>query len=117
MIKNEDAIDICLQLIEQKLNWGESSNWSSYDFGKLSDIIQDKTGVMLSVTTLKRLWGKLKYDNLPSITTLNTLARFLDFKDWREFGQRQTPASVDVDAANNSSNNSTGNSANGSANT
>lgn len=106
MSKNEDAIDNCLRLIEQKLNWGGSSNWSSYDFGKLSDIIQDKTGVMLSVTTLKRLWGKLKYDNLPSITTLNTLAQFLDFKDWREFGQRQTSASVDVDAANNSADNS-----------
>jgi len=115
MIKNEDSIDNCLQLIEQKLNWGGSSNWSSYDFGKLSDIIQDKTGVMLSVTTLKRLWGKLKYDNLPSITTLNTLARFLDFKDWREFGQRQTPASVDVDAANTSTNSSSNNSSNNSA--
>ncbi|HMF71593.1 MAG TPA: hypothetical protein VK616_08970 [Flavitalea sp.] len=117
MIKNEDAIDICLQLIEQKLNWGESRNWSSYDFGKLSDIIQDKTGVMLSVTTLKRLWGKLKYDNLPSITTLNTLARFLDFKDWREFSQRPTPASLDVDDANATTNTSINDSSNNSANT
>ena len=117
MIKNEDALENCLQLIEQKLNWGGSSNWSSYDFGKLSDIIQDKTGVMLSVTTLKRLWGKLKYDNLPSITTLNTLARFLDFKDWREFGQRQIAASADVDAANNSSSNSANTYAGSSSNT
>ncbi|WPQ63248.1 hypothetical protein SIO70_00025 [Chitinophaga sancti] len=50
-----------MSLIETRLNWGKSSEWTNYDFEKLSVAIQDKTGVTLSVTTLKRLWGKLKY--------------------------------------------------------
>lgn len=78
----------CLELIESKLNRGKSSEWTSYDFEKLSDDIQKDTGVILSVTTLKRLWGKLKYGNIPTTTTLNTLAKFAGYKDWREFIQR-----------------------------
>jgi hypothetical protein len=39
----------------------------------------------LSVTTLKRLWGKLKYTNVPTATTLNTLAKFAGYQDWRTF--------------------------------
>lgn len=75
----------CLDLIENKLNRGTSNDWTSYDFEKLSIDIQEVTGVVLSVTTLKRLWGKLKYNNIPTTTTLNTLAKFAGYNDWREF--------------------------------
>ncbi|OMP81048.1 hypothetical protein BW716_00215 [[Flexibacter] sp. ATCC 35208] len=83
MTKNIDInyINSCVSLIETRLNWGKSSEWTNYDFEKLSVAIQDKTGVTLSVTTLKRLWGKLKYENIPAVTTLNTLAKFAGFKD------------------------------------
>lgn len=79
----------CLALAEARLNWGDSRDWTSYDFEKLSDTIREATGVTLSVTTLKRLWGKLKYDNIPATTTLNTLAQFAGYKDWREFKQNE----------------------------
>jgi hypothetical protein len=103
MLRTNEPIDDCLRLIEKELGWGDSANWGNYDFSKLSDLIQSKTGVLLSVTTLKRLWGKLKYDNLPSTTTLNTLARFLDYPDWREFSQRDnSPVDKDSQSANNS---------------
>lgn len=78
----------CLALVEGRLNWGNSNDWTSYDFEKLSETIQQATGVTLSVTTLKRLWGKLKYDNIPATTTLNTLAQFAGYRDWREFKQQ-----------------------------
>lgn len=78
----------CLNDIEATLNWGSSLQWSNYDFEKLSGAIEEKTGVLLSVTTLKRIWGKIKYDHSPTITTLNTLAKFLGFEDWREYVHR-----------------------------
>lgn len=81
----------CLALIETRLNWGASDGWTSYDFEKLSEVIQEHTGVTLSITTLKRLWGKLKYDNIPATTTLNTLAKFAGYEDWREFKQQVQP--------------------------
>lgn len=85
----------CLELVETRLNWGESNDWTSYDFEKLSDTIRESTGITLSITTLKRLWGKLKYDNIPATTTLNTLAQFAGYEDWRAF-KREVAAPVPV---------------------
>ena len=40
---------------------------------------------MLSSTTLKRVWGKLKYESVPNTNTLNTLAAFIGYENWVEF--------------------------------
>lgn len=86
----------CLALAEARLGWGDSHDWTSYDFEKLSETIREATGVTLSVTTLKRLWGKLKYDNIPATTTLNTLAQFAGYEDWREFKRQEKAAAPEV---------------------
>ncbi|HEY2348718.1 MAG TPA: hypothetical protein VGH64_06865 [Puia sp.] len=80
----------CKQLIEEKLGWGGSELWTNHDFDQLSEKIYEVTGVALSQTTLKRIWGKVKYDSAPTITTLNTLASFTGFENWRDFRQKQT---------------------------
>jgi hypothetical protein len=74
-------------LAQQALAWGHSTEWSDLDFEKLSERIFEKTGTLLSITTLKRLWGRVKYDSSPNAATLNVLARFIDFADWRSFKQ------------------------------
>lgn len=84
-------IQKCLGLIELQFNRGKSADWTTYDFEKLSEAILEKTGVTLSVTTLKRIWGKLAYNNIPATTTLNTLAQFCGYKDWRDFKQVPVP--------------------------
>jgi hypothetical protein len=91
MNNNTDTIYIrqCTELIESRWQRGPSREWKSYDFEKLSDEILDATGISLSISTLKRLFGKVSYHNLPSIYTLNTLARFAGFEDWTAFKQRE----------------------------
>lgn len=91
-MNNPEIIPVkkCLELIENKLNRGVSSEWTGYDFEKLSEEIQTTTGVILSVTTLKRLWGRLKYGNTPTTTTLNTLAKFAGYNDWQNFKQQMS---------------------------
>jgi hypothetical protein len=91
MNHNTDVIYIrqCLELIEARWQRGPSGEWKSYDFEKLSDDIFDATEVSLSISTLKRLFGKVTYNNLPSGSTLNTLARFAGFEDWNAFKRRE----------------------------
>jgi len=84
----------CLELIEGRLQRGPSGEWKSYDFEKLSDEIFDATGISLSISTLKRLFGKVTYNNLPSVHTLNTLARFAGFEDWNAFKRREVVGTV-----------------------
>ena len=70
------------------LNWGDSAIWSNDDFEQLSEKIFDKTRVQLSISTLKRIWGKVRYENFPTTGTLNALAGFLDYENWRDFRQK-----------------------------
>jgi len=80
-------IDHWRRLAERALDRGHSLDWNEYDFEQVSDTIFDKTATRLSISTLKRLWGRIRYDSSPSTATLNVLARFLDFHDWRAFQQ------------------------------
>lgn len=91
---NEESLHIkrCLQEIEVLINRGDAARWGNYDFEKLSELIADKTNVQLSVSTLKRVWGKVTYKNAPSLTTLNTLAQFLGWADWRAYTAPPGPA-------------------------
>lgn len=75
----------CKTQVEDKLGWGSSDQWSQADFLDLSEEIAAQTGVNLSVTTLKRLWGKVNYKGAPTGTTLNTLALYLGYENWRGF--------------------------------
>jgi hypothetical protein len=84
-------LEQCLLQIEKKLAWGPRSEWNNYDFEKLSESISESTGVTLSISTLKRLWGRVAYNNVPALNTLNTLARFAGYEDWRAFRQNGHP--------------------------
>ncbi len=79
------ALEKCKTKIEDDLGWGDSSQWHTHDYETLSNRIHEKTGVTLSVATLKRLWGKVRYDSKPTPTTLNTLAQYLGYENWRSF--------------------------------
>jgi hypothetical protein len=89
-MNNETSLEQCKRLIETTLSWGEPASWSNEDFEDLSERIFQKTAVRLSVSTLKRIWGKVKYDHSPTTATLNALARFAGFAGWRDF-QQQNP--------------------------
>jgi hypothetical protein len=91
-LKTMDAEELllhkCRNAVETKLGWEEGSSWTNHDFQALSTKIHEATGVNLSVATLKRIWGKVKYDSKPTITTLNTLAQFTGYENWRDFKQK-----------------------------
>ncbi len=91
MTTNHDTeyLQLCIRLIEQKLNWRSADEWRNYEFTELSEKILDATSVNLSATTLKRIFGKLKYESLPSSATLNALAAFLGYASWMDFKSKQ----------------------------
>lgn len=88
---NAISLDQCKQLIEASLGWGDPALWTNEDFETLSDRLADKTSVRLSISTLKRIWGKVRYDSSPTMATLNALARYAGFEGWRDFLAKQPP--------------------------
>lgn len=91
MTLNHDTahLQLCIKLIEQKLKWRPANEWRNYEFTELSEKILDATGVNLSVTTLKRIFGKVKYESLPSSATLNALALFVGYQSWMDLKSKQ----------------------------
>ena len=91
MTVNHDTeyLQLCIRLIERKLNWRPAEEWRNYEFTELSEKILDATNVNLSATTLKRVFGKLKYESLPSSATLNALVAFLGYTSWMDFKSKR----------------------------
>jgi len=85
MLNDEFLIEKAIKLFETSTGWGDSNEWTNQDFMILSEKIQERTGILLSHVTLKRVWGKVKYDSLPNTHTLDTLVQFLGYENWREF--------------------------------
>lgn len=55
------------------------------DYDSLSEHIFSRLHIMISATTLKRLWGYLKENTSPRLATLDVLSRFVGYRDWSEF--------------------------------
>ena len=86
-----DHIAICKRLIEEKFhfeNGGETLRQRDLEY--LADSIEEKSGVKLSLSTLKRLWKK-DYDQMPHPSTLQALVSVLGYKDWQEFKLQSAP--------------------------
>ncbi|CAL2101822.1 conserved protein of unknown function [Tenacibaculum sp. 190130A14a] len=92
--KEYKEVKECLVLIEEKLDWGSSHLWHNDVFIELSEKIQEETKILLSPTTLKRVWGKINYNSTPSISTLNALAQFAGFLNWRDFKNNHKKSTV-----------------------
>ena len=56
----------------------------------LSNLIEEKSRVKLSISTLKRLW-RTDLQQLPHPATFDASVSVLDFKDWQEFKKQNTP--------------------------
>lgn len=74
----------CKVEIEKRLNWQGSDKWKNRDYENLSETIFHSTEILISVSTLKRLW-KNDYEGLPQTNTLNALAIYIGYKNWADF--------------------------------
>lgn len=90
MEKSTEHIESCFKLVEQKFGRGPSSAWDTNDFNDLARHIQEETGTLLSVSTLKRLSGKVSYASQPNKATLNALAEYIGYPNWVSFTIKET---------------------------
>lgn len=91
MPAQELLITELIKQYETYTGWGDSTNWKNQDFINLSKKIREKTGASISHVTLKRIWGKVKYDSLPNTYTMDTLVQFLGYENFRVFSMQFVP--------------------------
>ena len=83
-MNEQQHIERCIELMEQDLEWGPSSEWTTYNFDKLSSYIKEKSNISLSGRTLRRLiCGPSSFK--PQAATKNALAKYVGYEDWEQF--------------------------------
>ena len=71
-------------LSEVEKTFGESVN-TSKDFARLSISISQKVKDTLGATTLKRLWGYISHVTIPRISSLDILAKYVGYDNFKDF--------------------------------
>lgn len=64
------------------------------DFEFLRESIFARLHLLVSTTTLKRVWGYLDDKVQPRITTLDMLTQFLGYRDWEEYNHGGLPSEL-----------------------
>ena len=66
------------------------------DFSLLSEHLRDELGVVISASTLKRLWGYDAYESTPRVSTLDLLANYIGEDSFQSFCEniRKDPSYV-----------------------
>jgi hypothetical protein len=87
-LKNQIYTSKCIELIEDKLQWGSSANWIDYNFKELSEQVFEVSKVSISIRTLKRIFKSAQSSEVyyePQMATKNALAQYLNYRDWANF--------------------------------
>ena len=71
---------------------------SAADFDMLSIAIKQATSETISASTLKRIFGYVKYDAEPSATTLSILSRYVGYTGWSDFCRNYIPSESCVES-------------------
>ncbi|WKN33841.1 hypothetical protein PZB74_10950 [Porifericola rhodea] len=88
-LSEKGILEKCRQEITSRFQLGDhSARLKQRDFEYLSDLIAEKSGIRLSLSTLKRLW-KQDYQQNPHPATLNALVSLLDYQDWQQYKLKQ----------------------------
>ncbi|UZR97030.1 hypothetical protein [Chondrinema litorale] len=83
-MSDSQYLALCRNLIEKKLYPDQKQvKLKQRDFNYLSVMIEEASGVVLSLSTMKRLWATDVKQPHPS--TLNALVSILGFKEWNDF--------------------------------
>ncbi|HEY8916862.1 MAG TPA: hypothetical protein VIM87_10495, partial [Chitinophaga sp.] len=64
--------------------YSDLTRMTQRDFDHIGEQLQQKSGILISGTTVKRLaYGE--FTRLPQIATLNAIANYYDYKTWQDF--------------------------------
>ena len=83
-MSNKNIPELSFLLSEVEKKYGRRVATST-DFESLSVVIEMSVGELISSSTLKRLWGYVSLNPTPRIATLDVLARFVGYRNFKEF--------------------------------
>ncbi len=98
---DQNLLLICISKIEERYFPEVSgAQLRQRDFEYLLDLIEEKSSIKSSISTIKRIWKNKEGDLTPHPTTLNALVSILDCKDWLDFKLKNTASTPSISIKN-----------------
>jgi hypothetical protein len=99
MSADQEYIALYRTLVQKKfMLGGDDGKLKQRDLEYLGNLIEEKSKIRLSVSTLKRLWRN-DLNQLPHPATLDALVSILDYKDWQDFKKVNLQPVQSIDSA------------------
>lgn len=83
-MSEQELVKLCLTEVFLKNGYGDPHSLAQRDYENVSQAIETKTGILISISTLKRLL-KGDFARLPQVATLNAISRYLDYPHWQDY--------------------------------
>lgn len=77
-------LKLCTYLIEQKIIPGHNHTLTKREFELIIETIFEKTGVLISLSTIRRIWNG-DFKTVPHRSTLDSLADIAGYSSWQVF--------------------------------
>lgn len=90
-LSDHQLVENGMKALCAKAGYSDPAALVQRDLQTLADGIETKTGVLISLSTMKRLQNG-QFSRLPQISTLNAIAQYLDYPNWQAFCAIQKPA-------------------------
>lgn len=88
LIEDKELVQHCLSELKKQMGYTEYTRLSQRDIEHLSEAIEARTKILISLSTLKRILNG-QFDRLPQTSTLNALTIFIGYAGWHDFKTRK----------------------------
>jgi hypothetical protein len=83
-MSDKELIKSCLWEVSRKSGFDDPASLRQRDLEHLSAEIERSTGILISVSTIKRLLNG-QFNRLPQVATLNAISIYLGYDSWQDF--------------------------------
>jgi hypothetical protein len=84
LVEEQELVKRCMEELCRKAGFADSSGLTQRELDYLCERIESKTGVLISLSTIRRLLQG-QFSRQPQIATLNSIASFIGYQDWQDF--------------------------------
>jgi hypothetical protein len=83
-LADKDLVRLCVEELSKSMGYAHYQKVLQRDYEHLCQVIEEKTGILISLSTIKRIFAG-KFERLPQMATLNALTLFIGYEGWQDF--------------------------------
>ncbi len=91
---DKQLVGLCVDELCEKMGFVDRSKLLQSDLEHLSYLIEEKTKVVISLSTIKRVVNG-KFERLPQVSTLDALTIFIGYSGWQDFKARKSQSGTE----------------------